>query len=102
MENADTITVEVAYARADVQEVRSVRVARGAPVREAILRSGLLERFPEIDLTRQRVGVFGRLRALDAPLAPGERVEIYRPLTIDPKEARRRRAAARTGAVPHS
>lgn len=89
------MTVEVAYARADLQVVQVLRVVRGASVREAIRRSGLLERFPEIDLAGHRVGVFGRLRDLDAPLAPGERVEIYRPLRIDPKEARRRRAAAR-------
>jgi putative ubiquitin-RnfH superfamily antitoxin RatB of RatAB toxin-antitoxin module len=96
MENAETMTVEVAYARADLQVVRTVRVAHEASVREAIRCSGLLGRFPEIDLAEYRVGVFGRLRDLDAPLAPGERVEIYRPLRIDPKEARRRRAAART------
>ena len=89
------MTVEVAYARTDQQVVRAVRVARGALVREAIWRSGLLGRFLEIDLAEHRVGVFGRLRDLDAPLAPGERVEIYRPLRIEPKEARRRRAVAR-------
>ncbi|HSC46612.1 MAG TPA: RnfH family protein [Gammaproteobacteria bacterium] len=87
------ISVEVCYARADVQAVSTVKIASGASVGEAIRRSGLLERFPEIDLKSNAVGVFGKKAALDRPLADGERVEIYRPLVADPKEVRRKLAA---------
>jgi len=85
--------VEVAYARPDVQVVVSVEVAEGATIREAIERSGLLERFPEIDLEAQRVGVFGKLSKLDASVQARDRVEIYRALIADPKEVRKQRAA---------
>lgn len=88
-----TITVEVAYARPDVQVLETLSLSAGTPLREAIERSGLLERFPEIDLEGEnRVGVFGQLARLDYELADGDRVEIYRPLTADPREVRRRRA----------
>jgi putative ubiquitin-RnfH superfamily antitoxin RatB of RatAB toxin-antitoxin module len=64
----------------------------GATLRNAVVRSGLLERHPEIDLAVQKLGVFGAPAALERPLAEGDRVEIYRELAMDPKEARRRRA----------
>jgi putative ubiquitin-RnfH superfamily antitoxin RatB of RatAB toxin-antitoxin module len=62
----------------------------GATVRQAIERSGILDQFPEMDLTRQKVGVFGRITKLDATLADGDRVEIYRPITADPDQVERR------------
>ncbi|KND61661.1 hypothetical protein BVER_06056 [Candidatus Burkholderia verschuerenii] len=68
-----------------------VDLADGATVREAIDASGVLVRHPDIDLTTQKVGVFGKLRALDAALDDLDRVEIYRPLKVDPKTARQRR-----------
>lgn len=87
-----SITVEVVYATSDRQAVETVRLARGTTVGQAIAASGLLARFPQIDLTHQAVGVHGvRVRLTDA-LADGDRVEIYRPLKIDAKEARRVRA----------
>jgi len=89
----DEITVEVCYARADLQAVSTVKVTAGATVGEALRRSGLLERFPEIDLKANIVGVFGKKVTLDRRLSDGERVEIYRPLNADPKEVRRKRAA---------
>ena len=61
-------------------------------VRAAIEASGVLNDFPDIELTRNRVGIFSKLAQLDTPLRDGDRVEIYRPLQVDPKEARRRRA----------
>jgi uncharacterized protein len=69
-----------------------VDIPVGATLREAIERSGILREFPQIDLTRHKVGVFGRLRGLDEAVADGDRVEIYRPLPADPKDMRRRRA----------
>ena len=86
------IAVEVAYAAADRQRVVRLSVAPGCSVGEAIRLSGLLEEFAEIDLAAGAVGLFGRRVSLDAALAAGDRVEIYRPLKRDPMEARRRRA----------
>lgn len=74
-------------------EVR-VRLPAGATALDAIRASGFLDRFAELDLGRQAVGIWGRAVALDAGVAAGDRVEIYRPLPVDAKEARRRRAAA--------
>ena len=88
------IQVEVAYARPDAQALLSVIGDPGPMVREAIERSGVLKRFPEIDLAINKVGVFGKLAKLDQPLVSGDRVEIYRPLIADPTAQRKKRAAA--------
>jgi len=96
MASADVIQVEVAYACADRQVVLAVDVPMDASVERAIRDSGILARFPEIDLARQAVGIFGARVALDDMVHAGDRVEIYRPLQVDPKEARRRRAARRS------
>ena len=89
---AGQITVEVAYARPDRQAIITVDVPAESAVQAAIRASGISEQFPEIDLAENRVGIFGRLVTLDTVLAPGDRVEIYRPLKADPREARRRKA----------
>ena len=88
------IRVEVVYALPRAQTLIQLELPGSTPVGEALKRSGLLERYPEISLERALVGVWGRLVRLDAPLRDGDRVEIYRPLIADPKEARRRRATA--------
>jgi len=93
----EQIGVEVVYALPGEQRIHRLRIAHGATVREAIEQSGILERHPEIVLGNNQVGVFGQIRALDDELADGDRVEIYRPLSADPKEARRRRAARAGG-----
>ena len=87
------IPVEVAYALPTEQVILYLEVEEGTIVRDAISRSGILDRFPDIDLSRNKVGVFGKLAKLDTVLHPKDRVEIYRPLIADPKEVRRRRAA---------
>lgn len=87
------LRIEVAYARPDRQARYALELEAGATVREAIERSGVLADFPEIDLARNRVGIYGGLVTLGSPLSDGDRVEILRPLTADPKDARRRRAA---------
>jgi len=84
--------VEVAYALPDRQELIPLEVEAGTTALEAIERSGLALRQPDIELSAGRVGVFGTLVALDTPLHDGDRVEVYRPLPGDPKEARRLRA----------
>jgi putative ubiquitin-RnfH superfamily antitoxin RatB of RatAB toxin-antitoxin module len=87
-----TWCVEVAYATPVRQEAIEVSVSPGATVEQVIRASGILARFPEIDLTHQRVGIFGETVRLQDAVHNGDRVEIYRPLVADPKEARRRRA----------
>lgn len=87
------MNVEVAYAKPDTQVILSLDVAEGASVEAAIRQSGILERFPEIDLDHNKVGIFSKQCKLDQPLRAGDRIEIYRPLIADPKESRRHRAA---------
>ena len=89
---ATEITVEVAYATPEQQQIFVVQVLEGSSIETAIDRSGVLEMFPEIDLLQQKVGVFSKPRKLSDVVRAGERIEIYRPLLIDPKEARRKRA----------
>jgi hypothetical protein len=87
------VRVEVVYALPLKQDVVSLDVAAGATVGQALAASGMLARHPDIDLRVARLGVWGRSTTLDALLREGDRVEIYRPLQVDPKEVRRRRAA---------
>jgi uncharacterized protein len=87
------INVEVAYARPDRQILLVVSMEQGASVLQAIEASGLLQQCADIDLAKNKVGIFGKLVRLDAVLEDKDRVEIYRPLLLDPKEVRRRRAA---------
>ena len=93
MQNNDSrLHVEVAYADAGIAHIIPVRVMPGATIREVIEHSGILQRCPEIDLTENKVGIFSTVRPLDDKVADGDRIEIYRSLLVDPKEARRRRA----------
>jgi hypothetical protein len=87
--------IEIAYALPNDQVVVEVELPASATVGDAIRASGLLERFPEILLDRAALGVFGERATLNDPVVEGDRVEIYRPLLADPKEARRRRARKR-------
>ena len=85
--------IEVAYAKPAQQTLLSLELPEGSTAEAAILASGILDRHPEIDLQQHKIGIFGKLCKLDQRLKAGDRVEIYRPLLIDPKEARRNRAA---------
>ncbi len=87
------VVVEVAYATPKRQLIIATEVPPGATVAQAVRLSGICEEFPEIDLEANRLGVFGRVVRPDALLRPGDRVEIYRPLMVDPRQARRQRAA---------
>jgi uncharacterized protein len=87
-----TLAIQVCYALPDGESAFcSLSLTDGATVRDAIFSSGLLQRFPEINLDNQKVGVFGKIRSLDDALSDLDRVEIYRPLKVDPKVARQRR-----------
>ena len=84
--------VSVAYTEPTQQIWLSLDVPDNSTVHQAIERSGILARCPDLDLKKNKVGVFGKITKLTAPLADGDRVEIYRPLIADPKELRRQRA----------
>jgi len=90
--NAANINVEVVYALPMQQPLLQVRLAEGATVEDAIRASGVLDAFPEIDLAKNKVGIFSKLVKLDEKVRDKDRVEIYRPLIADPKEVRRKRA----------
>ena len=85
--------VAVAYADLAQQVWLRIEVPEDATLEQAIIQSGLLRQFPEIDLTERQVGIFGKLAKLDAPLKPGDRVEIYRPIIADPATVPRRQMA---------
>jgi hypothetical protein len=87
--------VEVAYAKPREQLLKTVDLDDGADLEMAIRASGILERCPEIDLATASVGVFGKVCLLHQKLRSGDRVEIYRPLLVDPRIARRERAQRR-------
>lgn len=90
---AETIRVEVVYALPDRQEIASLNLPAGSTAGQAIEASGLLAKFPEIDLTRNKLGIYAKLAKPDTALRDRDRVEIYRPLIADPKEVRKQRAA---------
>lgn len=90
---ADQIQIEVAYAKAEKQEIVELKLPAGSTIQQAVEASGLLQRYPEIELAKAKVGVYGKLARLDTALRERDRVEIYRPLIADPKEVRKQRAA---------
>lgn len=90
---ADTIHVEVVYAMPQRQEVAGIDLPAGSTAGQAIEASGLLAKHPEIDLSRNKLGIYAKLAKIDTPLRDRDRVEIYRPLIADPKEVRKQRAA---------
>ncbi|MBT8091474.1 MAG: RnfH family protein [Gammaproteobacteria bacterium] len=87
------LSVEVVYAVAGKQLLVAVSLPSGATVADAIDASGIQESFAGDHLEEMAVGVWGHVVSRDQPVADGDRVEIYRPLAIDPREARRQRAA---------
>lgn len=90
---AESIQVEVAYAKRDRQEVVRLQLPAGSTLRQAVEASGLVQRYPEIDLVKGRFGIYAKLAKVDTVLRDRDRVEIYRPLIADPKEVRKQRAA---------
>ena len=87
--------VSVVYCTRDTAWTREVEIADGSTLGDAIDRSGVLADHPALTRATLVVGVFSRPRPLDAPAHEGDRIEIYRPLLVDPKEARRHRAELR-------
>lgn len=87
------LEIEIVYGLEDRQLLQSFSVAEGTTVREAVVRSGFGLHFPDLDLQSAPLGIFGKVVKDDTPLKSGDRIEIYRPLLADPKEARRKRVA---------
>lgn len=85
------MNVGVCYAEAERQLWLRLEVPDGSNVQQAIELSGVLKQYPHIDLNTQKVGIFGKLAKLDAPVKEGDRVEIYRKITADPQQVQRRR-----------
>lgn len=89
MDKPVMLEVEVAYARRDEQCVLVIEVEQGTPVRDVLLKSSIVESFPEIDVLSCPIGIFGRAVDDNYSLLDGDRIEIYRPLVRDPRDARR-------------
>ncbi len=89
------LTIEVVYATAGRQTLVELDVAEGTTVAQAIALSGIRAAHPEIGLSKLKTGIFGSLVSPDTVLRERDRVEIYRPLSADPKEVRRRRAGSK-------
>lgn len=85
------VAVEVVCATAERQLLRRLNLPAGSTVIQAVEQSGILQAMPEVDFDPSRLGIFSRRVEPDELLQDGDRVEIYRPLTLDPKDARRRR-----------
>ena len=87
-----SIEIEVAFALPNRQILKQLRVPTGTTVEQAIKLSKLIDEFPEINLAKNKLGIFSKFAQRETILRPKDRIEIYRPLIIDPKEARRIRA----------
>ncbi len=88
----EKINIEVVYALAEEQALLKVQVPQGTTVIDGIRASGILEKYPAIDLAKNKLGIFGKLTKPDTVLREKDRIEIYRPLIADPKEIRKKRA----------
>lgn len=89
---SDKIKVEVVYAYPDKFFLKKIELDQVLSIQNVILQSGVLEKYTEIDLRENKVGVFSRTIKLTDMVEDGDRIEIYRPLIADPKEMRRKRA----------
>jgi len=97
MTDTTQFQIEICYATPTLQLRKTILVNPGTTVQQAIMQSGVLQECTAIDLTVSRVGIFGKLKALDTVLREQDRIEIYRPLIADPKDSRRRRVGVKEG-----
>lgn len=93
-EDKPMLTIEVIYALPHEQKLITTNVPEGASIQDGIEASGVLERYPELNLDEIKVGIFSKLSPLNTALHDRDRIEIYRPLIADPKQVRKQRAAA--------
>lgn len=92
MDNREKYFIEIAYALPDEQVLLTLDVDAGTTVIQAVKLSGILEKFSDIDLSKNKLGIFGKATKSEHVLRDKDRIEIYRPLIADPKESRRKRA----------
>lgn len=92
MQSSTTMPIEIAYATPKKNWLIALDVEAGTTIKEAIISSGILNQCPTIDLQKNKVGLFSKIVDLDTLVKAGDRIEIYRPLILDPKQARRLRA----------
>ena len=92
-EETQLITIELIFPLPDEQELLTIQVPNATTIEQAIELSGILQKYPEIDLKTNKVGIFSKVSKLNTELREGDRIEIYRPLIADPKEARKKKAA---------
>lgn len=96
MINIQYLQVEICYATCNLQINIPLYVIKNTTIQQAILQSGIISQYPIIDLTVHRVGIYGKLKSLSTILHQYDRIEIYRPLIIDPKDRRRRNIINKT------
>ena len=89
---SDEISIEVVYALPHEQILLKLQAPQNTTVDRVLRLSGIMERYPEIDLDKNKLGIYGKLTKADVVLRDRDRIEIYRPLLADPKETRRKRA----------
>lgn len=89
------VEVQVCYALPETAFLHTLSLPAGSTLQQALEQSGVLQQHPEIDLAVNLVGIHGKKKTLDTVLRQQDRVEVYRPLQADPKEARRRRAGSK-------
>ena len=89
---SEKIVVEVVYAYPERYFLKKLTLENPITIQNAIVQSGILEKYTEIDLRQNKVGIFSRLAKLTDMVENGDRIEIYRPLIADPKEIRRKKA----------
>lgn len=94
MVTSTMITIEIAYALPHEQTLLALDVQQETTIKEAIIQSGILDKYPAIDIESAKVGIFGKLKKMSDQVRERDRIEIYRPLIADPKEIRKKRAAA--------
>ena len=92
MDKNKTISVKVCYASETMQDVIPVELPKDSSVKNAIQHSGLLDKYTEIDLSKNKIGIYAKVVGLDHTLINNDRVEVYRPLSVNPMQARRQRA----------
>ena len=90
--------VGVIFAAPKRHALLNIDAPEGSTVSQVIEASGIMKQFPEIDLTQNKTGIYGKAVKLDAVVEDGDRVEIYRPITADPKKVPKRAAAAKDAA----
>ncbi len=89
---SDKINIEVAYATAERQKIITLEVTQGTTIIEAVRQSRITDIFPELDIESASFGIWSKVKPSSTVILEGQRIEIYRPLIIDPKESRRKRA----------